>query len=201
MHPYSNAAWTDNMLMDLIQNEDDRAAFAEVYRRYWQPMIDTAFQRLKSIEVAEEIIQDVFVSMFIRRKEIRLQSNLEAYLKTALKYKIYNTYRSQQTHLDHLDAIISASDIKPPMPDALLEAKELRERITRVASKMPDKCREVFLLSRLDQLSHQAIADKLEISVSTVKKHITKAIRIMKIEFQDHQGDLLAICMLVYLAR
>jgi len=198
---YSNAEWTDMMLMEKIQIADDRAAFAEVYRRYWQPMIDAAFQRLKTVEAAEEIVQDVFVSFFLRRKEIKLQSNLEAYLKTALKYKVYNTYRSQQTHLSHLSAIISETDIKPAAPDTLLEAKELREKITRAASKMPEKCREVFLLSRVDHLSHQDIADKLEISVSTVKKHITKAMNIMRVEFQDHRADLFAVCALIYLSR
>jgi RNA polymerase sigma-70 factor (family 1) len=193
-------SYSESELTDLLKS-GDRAAFAEIYNRYWQVLIDAAYQRLKSVEAAEEVVQDVFVSFFLRRKEINLNSTLEAYLKTALKYKVYNVYRSQQVHYNHLGSIISENHIDPVMPDAVLEAKELKARIRAVADKMPDKCREVFLLSRFEHLSHKDIADRMGISVSTVKKHITKAMNIMRTEFKGHQIDLFTICMFIYISR
>jgi RNA polymerase sigma-70 factor (ECF subfamily) len=193
-------SYSDSELTDLLKS-GDQAAFAEIYNRYWQVLIDAAYQRLKSVEAAEEVVQDVFVSFFLRRKEINLNSTLEAYLKTALKYKVYNVYRSQQVHYNHLGSIIRENHIDPVMPDAVLEAKELKARVRMVADKMPDKCREVFLLSRFEHLSHKDIADRMGISVSTVKKHITKAMNIMRTEFKGHQIDLFTICMFIYISR
>lgn len=191
----------DESELILLLKSGNQAAFAEIYNRYWTILIDTAYQRLKSIEAAEEIVQDVFVSFFLRREQIFLNSTLEAYLKTALKYKVYNVYRSQQVHLSHLDAIINDQKIDPLTPDLVLEVKELQTRVRQVADKMPEKCRKVFLLSRFEHLSQQEIADQMGISISTVKKHMTKALDIMRTEFNDHKSDLLAICMFIYLSR
>jgi RNA polymerase sigma-70 factor (family 1) len=191
----------DESELILLLKSGNQAAFAEIYNRYWTILIDTAYQRLKSIEAAEEIVQDVFVSFFLRREQIFLNSTLEAYLKTALKYKVYNVYRSQQVHLSHLDAIIKDQKIDPLTPDSVLEIKELQARVRQVADKMPEKCRQVFLLSRFEHLSQQEIADQMGISISTVKKHMTKSLDIMRKEFNEHKTDLLAICMFIYLSR
>ncbi len=201
MGKYTSADWTDDILLDLIRLEDDRAAFAEIYNRYWDKLINSAYQRLKSRESAEELVQDFFVSFFVRRQEIKLQSTLEAYLRTALRNQVFRVYHAQQAHDANLAKLMSAGQIDPSMPDELLEAKELKEKIYKAADLLPDKCREVFILSRFEQLSHQDIAVKLNISVSTVKKHITKALGILRNEVKDHQLDLLAFCIFISLPR
>jgi RNA polymerase sigma-70 factor (ECF subfamily) len=137
----------------------------------------------------------------MRRREILITSSLEAYLKTALKFQIFKTYRSQQIHYKHLDKVIIDQQIDPPTAEETLDNKMLRKRIYEVAGRMPDKCREVFLLSRYDQLSHKDIAEKLDISVSTVKKHLTKAMNIMRKEFNGHQMNLLAFCVFIATVR
>jgi RNA polymerase sigma-70 factor (ECF subfamily) len=195
MRPYKASRYSDEILLDLVKSYDDRAAFSEIYFRYWQVLLDTAYQRLKSREASEQIVQEVFIDLFIRRDGVELKSNLEAWLKTALKYKVYNIYRAQQVHLRHLDGIMRETHIAPVPPDEVLDLKEIRERIKRAAARLPEKCREVFLLSRLEHLPQQEIAARLNISVSTVKKHITKAIRILKSEFQENYFDLFALIL------
>lgn len=191
---YASPEWTDDILLDLIRLEDDRAAFSELYLRYWKVLTNIAYKRLKSEETAEEAVQNVFISLFLRRQTLQLTTTLEAYLKTALKYQTFKTYRAQQLYYRHLDEMIAGHDIEPPSADQMIDNKILRARIYEVAEKMPEKCREVFLMSRFEQLSHQDIADKLDISVSTVKKHITKAMNILRQEFKNHQLDFLTIC-------
>lgn len=200
MGKYTSKDWTDDILLDLIRLEDDRAAFAELYDRYWNTLIEMAGKRVGSLEAAEEVVQDIFVSLYIRRKELNVPTTLEAYLKTALKYQVYKVYRSQKTHENYLNAVIHSQGISPVMPDHVLEEKQLRERIYQVSAKMPDNCREVFLLSRFEQLSHKDIASKLDISVAMVKKHITTAMNIMRSEFGDHHLNALSVCIFVYLA-
>lgn len=201
MNAYNSPEWTDDILLDLIRLEDDRAAFAELYDRYWGLLINLAYQRLKSRESAEELVQDLFVNLFIRRQEIKPQTTLEAYLKTALRNQVFRAYHSHQAHQKNLTALMSAKQIVPSMPDELMEVKQLREKIDKVAERLPDKCREVFIMSRFEQRSHQDIAEKLNISVSTVKKHLTKALNILRTEIKDHQLDLLAFYIFLIAIR
>jgi RNA polymerase sigma-70 factor (family 1) len=195
MRPYKASKYSDEILLDLVNSCDDRAAFTEIYHRYWQVLLDAAYQRLKSREASEEIVQEIFVNFFLRRHEVEVKSNLEAWLKTALKYKVYNVYRSQLLHQKHLEGIIRETHSSPLPPDEAMSVKELRARILSVTDSLPEKCREIFILSRIEHLSQQEIAIRLDISVNTVKKHITKALRILKAEFKENHFDVLLLIL------
>ncbi len=201
MAMYSSKNWTDEMLLDLIRHQDDRAAFAEIYNRYWDLLIDSAYKRLKSRELSEEIVQDVFVSLFIRRQKVQPKSTLESYLRTAVRNQVFRAYYARESHVMVLNDLIASNQIIPALPDELLEAKQLQQKIYLATDKLPEKCREVFVLSRFEHLSHQDIADRLQISVSTVKKHITKAMGILRTELGSHRMDLMAFLLFLGLHR
>jgi RNA polymerase sigma-70 factor (family 1) len=187
MRKYQLPIFTDKKLLSLLKMRDDYDAFTEIYSRYWDVLLNTAYQRLKSREASEEIVQEVFVTLFVKRKEIEITTSLEAWLKTALKYKVFNIYRSQQVHLLHLNKIIRQNEISPLMPDEVVNLKEIKQRIRVAADKLPEKCRQVFLLSRFEHLSQLEIAERMGISLSTVKKHLTKALAALRSEFsEDH---------------
>ncbi len=185
---YENALeWTDEQLLALVRRDDDLDAFSTLYRRYWKPLIDAAYQRLKTKEAAEEAVQAVFVNFFIKRREVELKSTIEAWLRTALKFHIYKTYRTYKAHAVYVEATRAEGDeMLSTAPDALLEAKELKTKVLEVVGTMPEKCRAVFMLSRFEQLTQQEIAERLHISVSTVKKHMNKAMGILRAAFTDH---------------
>jgi RNA polymerase sigma-70 factor (ECF subfamily) len=189
----------DDLQLTGLLRSGDHAAFTEIHNRFWEILINAAYQRLKSREAAEEAVQDIFVSLYVRREEVRPKGGLEAYLKTALKFKVIDAYRAQQTYYTHLDSIIYESKLQSAEHDQESEIREMRNRINIAAAKMPEKCREVFLLSKMEQLSQQEIADRLDISVSTVKKHIHKALGILRDEFPGKHGDLLIIGFYVFL--
>lgn len=204
MRKYQLPIFSDTKLLYLIQAKDDYDAFTEIYHRYWKTLINTAYQRLRTPEACEEIVQEIFLTLFIKRKELVITTSLEAWLKTALKYKVFNIYRSQQLYLQHLDEIIRRTDIAPMMPDEVVSLKEMKDRIRVAATKLPDKCRQVFVLSRFEHLSQQEIADRLNISVSTVKKHLTKALATLRSEFsEEHLGNtfLLLLILSIYTVR
>lgn len=195
---YSDSfAYSDQSLLNLVKQRDDKTAFAELYNRYWEQLLDTAFQRLKSVEAAEEVVQEVFVQLYVRRKAIHLTSSLNAYLKTALKYKIFNCYRAQQMHHKYVEAMVTETFTNHYSPHEALQGKELNEKIEAVTALMPKKCKEVFLLSRFEHLPHQTIAIRLGITISTVKKHLTKALRILRSELYGYKQDLFAVCLLL----
>lgn len=177
----------DTELLALIRIAD-RSAFEELYNRYWDVLLDTAYRRLGYIELAEEIVQDIFVSLFVRRAHIEIKSSLEGYLKNALKYKIFDVFRSMDVHSKYVNAVLRQEAPCYLTPENDLEAKELSQKIEAVTCKLPEKCREVFLLSRIENMSNKSIAEKLGISISTVEKHIGKAMTIMRRDFSNYNA-------------
>ena len=172
--------------LTLLLGTGDHLAFQELYRRCWETLLNTAFKTLDSIEEAEEIVQDLFITLYVNRNSLQINTTLEGYLKTALKRKVLNLYRSKHVHEKYLKSILTENRLEFYTPYHALQAKELSKRVEVSTQKMPEKCREVFILSRIENLSNKTIAEKLSISISTVEKHIGKAIRILKADFREY---------------
>ncbi len=188
--------YSDEQLLILLR-EGQYHAFTEIFNRYWKLLLDVAYRRLKTKEAAEEVVQEVFVSLYLRREQLQPASTLEAYLKTALKYKVIDAYRRQQLYYKHLEGMISASMVHYPDPEETQAAKDLWKEALRTAEILPQKCQEVFVLSRVEQLSHQEIAERLHISVATVKSHLNKALKVIRERLGPHAELILVIffCM------
>lgn len=194
MTPYIK--YTDTQLTDLLRTGDE-LAYRELYNRYWDILLDTAFKRVSSIELAEEIVQDIFVNLFVRRESLNITSSFEGYLKNALKYKVFDLFRSQSTHEKYINEVLKSVNNKSITPEEALQVKELKEKIDRTTQKMPEKCREVFILSRVEHLPNKLIAEKMGISVSTVEKHISKAMRIIKADFREYHLEVVLLITLL----
>lgn len=189
---------SDQELVELVQLKDHKAAFSELYNRYWEPLINHAGKRTGSLATAEEIVQAIFVDFYLRRKEITLSHSLSAYLKTAIKFQVFKTYRAQQVQDKYIQTTAQLGYTAPIQPDTLLEAKQIHAEIIQITEKMPATCKEVFLLSRFEKRSNQDIADQLNISVAMVRKHITKSMKIMRSEIKAHQMDIFYLVLLLY---
>jgi RNA polymerase sigma-70 factor (family 1) len=191
---------SDQELTALLK-EGNHAAFKELYDRYWVTMINVAHKRLDSIDAAQEVVQDLFVTLFLKRDTLDIRTTLEGYLKTALKRKVLNTYRSLHIHNKYLDTILQDNKVEHATADQSLQTKELSLKVSQATSKMPEKCREVFLLSRVENLSNKSIAEKLGISVSTVEKHISKASKILQKDFQGYQIGVVLLLLDIFTSK
>jgi RNA polymerase sigma-70 factor (family 1) len=189
--------YTEDQLVAFLKM-GDHAAFTEIYNRFWERLCDAAYQRLRSREDAEEVVQAVFVSLYVKREDLNLKTTLEAYLKAALKYKVIDAYRSQQLYYRHLDRLIADHQLLLPTPDKHIEIKELESQVLLVTHKLPYKCREVFIMSRFEQLSHQEIAERTGISISTIKKHIHKALSILRSNLSNTYLNILLVNAIVF---
>jgi len=195
MEAYTNL--TDQELLALLK-QGNHAAFNRIYKRYSKMLLDAAYKRLGSVEEAEEIIQDLFIDLYIRKETIEITSNLEAFFRTALKYRVFNVYRSKITRERYAALVQNENNIELSDPLKQLEAKELARKIQQATLKLPKKCREVFLLSKVEHLSNKSIAEKLGISVSTVEQHITKAIKLLKTDFDHYDQGLVLLLLILY---
>ena len=187
-----HAALSDEELLLLVKQED-KIAFSEIFKRYWPQLLDRAYRRLDSIELAEEMVQDIFVSIYHKRGEIEITSSLAGYLNSALKYKILNHIRGEIVRNNYRKMVESSEVCYSPDVTEKMDEKELRQEIDECLDLLPAKCRQVFVLSREDNLSHKQIACMLGISVSTVEKHIVKALKIMRSNLKEYHFELILI--------
>ena len=156
---------------------DDTAFLEQVYRQYWSKLYVYAFNVLKETDICEDIVQEIFVDLWIKRREIEI-SNLTAYLFQSVKYKIFNQLRRNKYKrqlLFRLNAINRQYTI-----DEEYEKKELRTIIKKIISELPEQRKIIFRLSRVDGLSNKEISEHLNISVQTVKNQISKSLHFIR---------------------
>lgn len=184
--------WSDIELLTLIKNEEK--AFRVLYDRYWSRLYFYALNVLNDPKICEDIVQDVFTDLWQNAHQKDVQ-NVAAYLHQATKYKIFNTLRNGKTRQSHLERI-SQLQSQPQLSDPL-EATELESMIKQLISELPKRCQQIFLLSRFEYLSNQEIADKLGISLQTVKNQISKALAYLREHLEVKMTSLLLFLLLV----
>lgn len=161
-------------------------AFEEIYNRYWASLLKEAFRLTGSRAESKDIVQDIFVSLFQKADRIEIKFSFKAYLYQTLRYKIINCKRDHLIHTHCHDEIYHRSIGENVFPNTL-ETKELNRHLHTAIAGLPKKCKQVFLLSREGDYSHKAISRQLNISTSTVEKHIVKALKILrgKLNYQE----------------
>lgn len=181
----------DSELFQLFLQGSEEA-FNAIYEKYALQLLDEAYKRLQSKETAKEAVQEVFINLFLKRREIRYTQNLGGYLFTALRNKTLDIIRSDLLHATHHRMLAKQQSSYFSIEDKLWH-KELEARLQRSIQSLPDRCREVFLLNRYEGLSYKSIAQKLHISVNTVEKHIVKALRILRSQIAENDKLLLLL--------
>jgi RNA polymerase sigma-70 factor (ECF subfamily) len=169
---------SDEELFALVKRKDCKA-FSEIYRRCKPALLEKAFRKLQSKESAEDIVQDLFLNVYLRSASLEFSVSLKAYLHAALKYKINNAVRSKITREKYARNFYLTADVKINN-SSFIELKECRERIERTLRSLPPQCRKVFELSRNEEQSYKEISGKLGISISAVEKHVSRALRTLR---------------------
>lgn len=176
--------YTDKELLQRI-SEDDSTAFTILYRRYWEEMYVVAAKALREKADAGDVIQDVFLSLWNRRHELKIEGTLAGYLHTAVRYKAIHHIEKNITRRDYVALLADVSvNWLPPNAEINLQVEALQKAVSSVVTNMPPKMRQVYLLSRQKQLSHKEIAEQMSVSVETVKKHIQHALQLIKAALQ-----------------
>lgn len=161
---------------------DDKAAFTKIYYRYWQSLYHHAVKITHNPKDAEDIVQEVFCSLWKRRGELTISVSLQSYLYASVRYSAIRYIENNLTRYKYLQRLSEVMEHyrSELTPEAPLEYKEMKEMVSSVVEQLPSRMKEVYVLSRMQHLSHKEIASKLNIAESTVKKQIGYALRIIK---------------------
>lgn len=170
--------YTDSELLHLL-NTGSRGAFDEIYRRHWHAMYHTAFVVLKDGAACMDLLQDVFVWIWEHRGRLQV-SALKAYLVMAVRYKAANHIRRGRVHAAFFEQVekmqVAEETVSP------VEIKELQAIIGQFTLHLPERCRQVFYLSRFEYLSNKEIAERLGVSEKTVENQLTIALRKLRVK-------------------
>ena len=182
----------DDMLLSRLQNGDEKA-FTAIYERYNKMLYVLAYKYLKDTFLAEDIVQQVFLKLWESRSLFVGSVHLRNYLYTMTKNPVLNEIRDNFSDMEKNYAVIqNAPEFEDKLQSAL-EEKDLFQHFYKILAELPEQKRKVCLLKIRDNLSNQEVADKLHISVPTVKSHYSQAIKLLR----DKMGRLLGILLLV----
>jgi RNA polymerase sigma-70 factor (ECF subfamily) len=172
---------SDAELTDLLKS-GDHDAFTEIYERYFGVLYLHALKMLNNEDEVEDILHELFTNLWIKASDLTLQPTLSAYLYRATKNRVIDTFRSSRIRNSYLESLQSSIDAGSETTEETVYANELAGRIEKEVARLPEKMREVFELSRKQQLSHKEIAEQLNISDKTVKKQINNAIKELRLK-------------------
>ena len=187
LHPLS-----DEQLLEALR-EGNEQAFDHLYDRYRDKLYTIAFHRTRSKEIAQELMQDTLADLWEKRRSILVNGSVSAYLCTALKYAVLDYFRNQQVKDRFVQAILSAPLGGGFAVDQDITYRELEEGIQQEISRLPERCRQVFRLSREEYRSVKEIAHQLHVSPNTVKYHLTFALRTLRTNLRHFLVPLLPV--------
>lgn len=173
--------YTDQELVFLLKIGDS-IAYTEIFNRYERLLYIHAYKRLQNREEARDIIQDIFIILWAKKNELNFNYSLRAYLYTSVRNRIFDLISHKKVASNYFLSLQTVVNIGDHITDHRVRLNQLNALIEKEISELPTKMREVFQLSRGEQLSHSEIADRLQISEQTVKKQVQNALKILKVK-------------------
>lgn len=175
--------------------DGDRDAFNAIYWHYSPKLYNTVLYLLNDSDIAEDVVQELFLTIWEKRGNIQPELNFEAYISTIARNLAYK-YVEEALHKNLPMEELKDSKLISNSEEDTIEADSLREYIFNVISSFPEMRRKVFIMSRFENLSHAEIAEKLALSERTVEAHIYQALK----ELRKVLGNKAVAFILIYLS-
>jgi len=188
-------------LFDLIRSGDQKS-LELLFSIYFPRLNDFAKKVVQDDFISQDIVQEVFLKVWEKRREIE-SVNIEAYLFRLVRnrcidyikhLKVVNN-RMQEIQLSSKYEELYRIDFIGNEPYLLIE-KELKMKIEKTIQDLPDRCREVFILSRMNGLKNKEIAEKLNINIKNVERHLSRALQSFRLNFSEELSIALIILVL-----
>ncbi|SEM15351.1 RNA polymerase sigma-70 factor, ECF subfamily [Olivibacter domesticus] len=175
--------------IDIFQKlkSGDIKAFEQIYDKYWSKLFDQAHRRLADEEIVKEFIQDLFTELWLNKGKIEIHTSLSSYLQQSLKFKIFNHYKSQQVQERYKEFVNIQASLRSGnsnQTEEHLNYTDLHQALKKCIEKLPKQAQRVYKLKQEDGLTYPEIAALLQISISTVEKHIIRALKTIREELK-----------------
>lgn len=190
--------YPDFELLDKLK-KNNISAFNTIYLQHSKPLYIYLLHKLKDPELCNDVLQDIFVTLWEKRDQLTIEFSFKAYLYQAARYKIIDIYRRDVKYQKYLAELADFITIDPEtITDRIDNRTKLRE-IEVAVNNLPEKMREIFILSRFEHQTTRDIASKTNLSPQTVKNQLSKALRILRVNYMS--VDILLLFALIVLQR
>lgn len=175
--------YEDHELIALLK-ADNQVALKHIYDKYWRSLYLSAYSVLKDNDQAQDIVQDVLLQLWIRKNKVEIEK-LGSYLFTAVRYKVLSYIK----FADHRKVFIEEGDLEQlagiEEQHNNLEINDINNLLELGISALPERCRQIFILSRKELLSNKEIAERLGITVKAVESQMTIALKQLRTKMGD----------------
>ncbi len=179
-------------------HEPDEQDLARLFQLHYAELCAFARVILKDPDIAEDIVQDVFIKLWAKRAEIRFSPAIRAYLFTATKHACLNHIDKRQRRSELLNIYLEGMTAYAENVDAHIHYQDLQQKVAGAIDDLPPRCKEVFVLSRSHFKSHQEIADELGISIKAVEQHIGKALKSLRVSLKDYLLPAIMVALKIF---
>lgn len=165
--------------------QDEKSALDDLFAYYYPRLFHFSKSILKIETDVDDILQEVFVKLWLNRQKIGNAETFNSYIFTITKNEVLNLIRTNIRNNSFKNELFQRSVAEEFQMQSQLEFNEIKSSIDQVVSQLPEKRRQIFILSRTEGFSNKEIAQQLNISEKTVEDHITHAIKKIKISLKE----------------
>lgn len=177
----------ENILIERFK-DGDQSAFEMIFRFYYPGLVLFATQYVMYKEDAEEIVEDFFIRVWQKKQQINQADSLKPYFFTSIKNSSLNFLYKKKNKDNLIQKMIQLSQNNLLYQPDVFVISDLQEAIRKAIGSLPPKCREVFILCRINGLKNEDVAVKLNLSKRTVETHVSNALKQLRIELKDYMG-------------
>ena len=185
---------TERELLEQL-SAGDRAAFTRIYNEHYSNLYRYLFVVTKSAEASEEILQDVFLKLWIKRATLTGVLSLKDYLFRMARNRVFDARRKDIRHDQYLKAITTNDQSSNEVFDAVI-LKEYHQVVQNGITQMPERRQQIFMMNAQEELTAREIAERLNLSLAVVKKQLYEAQQYLRKYLEKH-GDMLFVVMFV----
>ena len=173
--------------------EGNREMFNQFFTDYYVNLCRFAYTYVKDNDTAEEIVQEIFISIWEQRKTFQINTSIRSFLYTSVKNRSLNYIRNEKTRAKHEDEFAKEQASRVTHIVDFCEREELTYIIDEAVNELPEQCRIIFDLSRNQSLTYKEIAQKLDISPKTVENQMGIALRKLRNKLSPYLSCIIAL--------
>ena len=186
---------TDQSILALLRADDERA-MERIFEEYYSYLVTTAYHVLMDQHQAKDLVQDVLFHFWSKKETLTIESGLKSYLRRSVVNRSIDQIRRKKRFgvaEEITDYNQASTDVST---QEMMETSDLEGAIMAAVNSLPERCKLIFSLSRFEDMSHQQIADQLDISKKTIENQMTKALKTIRKAIQQYKD--LAIFVFAY---
>lgn len=181
---YKSTNLTQTSITPVIRIYDD-ASFERLFKKHYRELHAYASVILKDGDMAEEMVQNMFLKFWEKRELLQIKSSIKAYLYKCTHNDCLNYIKHQKIKTKYIEFAMYTSNDQHEPASAKAELTELEQKLSDALNELPEHCRTIFQMSRFEELKYKEIANELGISIKTVENQMGKALKILRIKLAD----------------